>query len=81
MRDSEGDDLPVFMVDGALKAKARYPGRAELAEWAGMDAAKLKIAEQAPERGPSTEQAAAATACCGGVTRSASAKQTAGNCC
>ena len=82
MRDSEGDDLPVFMVDGALKAKARYPGRAELVEWAGMDAANLKIAEQVRGCGPSTEQAAAATACCGGVTKSASAKQTAGsNCC
>ncbi len=78
MQDSEGDDLPVFMVDGALKAQARYPGQAELAEWAGMDAPM--IAEQVPARRPSTQEAAAATACCGG-TRSASEKQTAGNCC
>lgn len=49
MQDSEGDDLPVFMIDGALKAKARYPSRAELAEWTGMNAPKLEITEQMRE--------------------------------
>lgn len=49
MQDSQGDDLPVFMIDGALKAKARYPSRAELAEWTGMNAPKLEITEQMRE--------------------------------
>jgi len=38
MHESGGDDLPVFLVDGALKARARYPDRAELAEWVGLSA-------------------------------------------
>lgn len=49
MQDSEGDDLPAFLVDGALKAKARCPSRAELAEWAGLAAPNLKITEQMRE--------------------------------
>lgn len=49
MQDSEGDDLPVFLVDGAIKAKARYPARAELTEWAGISAPKLEITEQVRE--------------------------------
>lgn len=49
MQDSGGDDLPVFMVDGQLKAKARYPSRAELAEWAGIVAPKPEITEQVRE--------------------------------
>lgn len=43
MLESEGDDLPAFIVDGALKAKARYPSRDELAEWAGLAAPKVEI--------------------------------------
>ena len=27
MQESEGDELPVFLVGGVLKTKARYPGR------------------------------------------------------
>lgn len=49
MQESEGDDLPAFLVDGVLKAKARYPSRAELAEWAGLDAPGLEITEQVRE--------------------------------
>jgi AhpD family alkylhydroperoxidase len=49
MQDSEGDDLPVFLVGGALKAKARYPSRAELAEWTGITAPRLEITEQVRE--------------------------------
>jgi hypothetical protein len=44
MQDSDGDDLPVFVVDGAVKAKARYPKRAELAEWAGLTDAQMREA-------------------------------------
>lgn len=49
MQESEGDELPAFIVDGALKAKARYPNRAELAEWTGLAAPKLEITEQVRE--------------------------------
>lgn len=49
MQDSEGDDLPVFMINGALKAKAHYPSRAELADWTGINAPKLEITEQVRE--------------------------------
>ncbi len=49
MQESEGDDLPAFLVDDALKARARYPSRAELAEWAGLAAPKLEITEQVRE--------------------------------
>lgn len=49
MQESEGDDLPAFLVDGVLKAKARYPARAELADWIGLAAPKLEITEQVRE--------------------------------
>ncbi|MFN4153853.1 MAG: arsenite efflux transporter metallochaperone ArsD [Paracoccaceae bacterium] len=49
MQDSEGDDLPVFLIDGTLKAKARYPSRTELADWAGLAAPKLEITVQVRE--------------------------------
>lgn len=49
MQESEGDDLPAFIVDGALKAKARYPTRDELAEWAGLATPKVEITEQVRE--------------------------------
>ncbi|MFN3847352.1 MAG: hypothetical protein ACK4RZ_16255, partial [Paracoccaceae bacterium] len=40
---SEGDDLPVFLVDGGLKAKTCDPVRAELAGWVEEALPKLKI--------------------------------------
>ena len=49
MQESEGDDLPVFLVDGTLKAKARYPARAELAAWTGLAAPALEITEPVRE--------------------------------
>jgi hypothetical protein len=72
MQDSEGDDLPVFLVDGALKAKARYPSRAELADWAGVTAAVIPAA---------SEKAATPSSCCGGSAPSAPAKEKTGGCC
>lgn len=36
MARSEGDALPVVMVDGRIVAEARYPKRAELAGLAGL---------------------------------------------
>lgn len=49
IQESDGEDLPAFLVDGAFKAKARYPSRAELAEWVGLAAPKLEITEQVRE--------------------------------
>jgi len=49
MQESDGDDLPAFLVDGALKAKARYPARAELAEWIGLAEPRPEITEQMRE--------------------------------
>ncbi|WFE75312.1 arsenite efflux transporter metallochaperone ArsD [Roseinatronobacter sp. S2] len=36
MQASGGDDLPAFVVDGKLVAKAHYPDRIEMAAWAGV---------------------------------------------
>ena len=54
MEDSDGDDLPAFLVDGRLFAKAHYPSRAELAGWTGVALAAA-----------TAEPAAAASGCCG----------------
>lgn len=35
---SEAEHLPIFLVDGDLKAKATYPSRAELASWFELEA-------------------------------------------
>lgn len=37
MQASGGDDLPAFVLDSKLVAKAHYPSRAELAGWAGIE--------------------------------------------
>jgi len=33
----EAQNLPIFLVDGELKAKAKYPDRTELAAWFGLE--------------------------------------------
>ena len=92
MQDSEGDDLPAFLVDGVLRAKARYPSRAELIGWAGLAAPKIEIAGQVRALtldaattssccGSAKAEPAAATSCCGGGAKSASATEKAGSCC
>ena len=35
---AEAENLPLFIVDGEIKAKATYPCRSELASWFGLDA-------------------------------------------
>lgn len=73
MHDSDGDDLPVFLVDGALKAKARYPSREELAKWVGVSAAVIPQV---------SEKATTASSCCGGSSaKSPTARDKAGSCC
>lgn len=32
------ENLPLFLVEGEIRAQARYPSRAELAEWFGLRA-------------------------------------------
>lgn len=41
----EAEHLPIFVVDGAIRAVATYPTRAELAAWFGLEAA---VATQKP---------------------------------
>ncbi|MEX0970518.1 MAG: arsenite efflux transporter metallochaperone ArsD [Paracoccaceae bacterium] len=82
MQDSEGDDLPVFLVDGTLKAKARYPARAELAEWVGVTGAPGAAAQPSSACcGPTSEKSNAASDCCGGAAKSAPSSEKAGTCC
>ena len=33
----EAENLPIFVVDGAIKAKGTYPHRQEFAEWFGVE--------------------------------------------
>lgn len=82
MQESDGDDLPVFLVEGVLKAKARYPARAELAEWVGLAADPQPEPARATSCcGPAKEAPAAASGCCGGSAASAAAREKAGSCC
>ena len=83
MQDSEGDDLPVFLVDGGFKAKARYPARAELADWVGVsDASGAAVQQPAPCCSPAPEESVAVSGCCGGgAAKSGTAKEKAGSCC
>lgn len=56
---SEAENLPIFVIDGEVKAKATYPDRQEIAGWFGLDA------PAAPEN-PKTELKMATTECCKG---------------
>ena len=69
MQESDGDDLPVFMVDGALKAKARYPSRTELAAWTSIAAPEPEAAETVGTSG-----------CCGGGASKTNPDTTSGCC-
>lgn len=50
--------LPLVLVDGAIALAGRYPGRSELARWAGLQVAEAHADANA--------QASSASACCGG---------------
>lgn len=54
---AEAEHLPIFLVDGELKAKATYPSRAELAGWFGLDVGTSR-------EKPRTELKMATTKCC-----------------
>jgi hypothetical protein len=55
---SGSEQLPLFLVDGAVALTGRYPDRAELARWTGV---------QAPEPARSVlPMAGASEGCCGG---------------
>ena len=82
MQESAGDDLPVFLVHGALKAKARYPSRAELADWVGVTGAPVAAAQPFSACcSPTSEETVAPSGCCGGAVRSAPLSDKAGSCC
>ncbi|ULB12465.1 arsenite efflux transporter metallochaperone ArsD (plasmid) [Cereibacter azotoformans] len=83
MQESEGDDLPAFLVNGTLVAKARYPDRMELAGWTGLASGSCE-ADAGQVATPSAccapSQAEAASGCCGGSKAASGTGQT-GSCC
>jgi arsenite-transporting ATPase len=70
------DGLPVVLVDGSTVLTGRYPSRAELARWAGLDAISSAATDASvaqPVDSPKLLQmagtdAAAAESCCGGTS-------------
>lgn len=56
---SEAESLPIFVIDGEVKAKATYPDRKEIAGWFGIDP------DAAPQE-PTIELKVVAAKCCGG---------------
>lgn len=38
---AEAENLPLFVVDGEVRAKGTYPSRAELASWVGLEVDSL----------------------------------------
>jgi hypothetical protein len=58
---AEAENLPIFVVDGEVKAKATYPGRGEMAGWFGLDAT-------AASASPQTELKMAPANCCDDVS-------------
>lgn len=81
MQESEGDDLPAFMVDGVLKTKARYPNRVELAGWFGIEAVETVAAAPTPCCEGSTDAATTASGCCGGASQADMEQAAASSCC
>lgn len=82
MQDSDGDDLPVFLVDGVLKAKARYPGRVELADWAGVaDTPAIQAPKASSCCGSARQEPVQARGCCCGGAAEASTAQKKAACC
>lgn len=56
---SEAQNLPIFVIDGEVKAKATYPDRQEIAGWFDLEAAPASD-------GPRTELKMADAKCCDG---------------
>lgn len=54
---AEAEHLPIFMVDGEVKAKGTYPNREELSNWVGIEL-------NADESKPRTSLKMASTPCC-----------------
>ena len=82
MQDSEGDELPVFLVGGELKAKARYPSRVELAHWAGVtEAAAVQTPKGSSCCSAPVKASAQSSGCCGGAAEVAPTQDKAARCC
>ncbi|EYR65155.1 arsenic resistance operon repressor [Actinotalea ferrariae CF5-4] len=70
---SGSEGLPLVLVDGAVAMAGRYPGRAELARWAGVAAEPAPSAVPTPDAPPAPSAVPAPAAvlplaggCCGG---------------
>jgi hypothetical protein len=56
--------LPVVLVDGRLRSSGRYPGRAELAEWAGITPSQPVPAAAGIRQLPQARSCCGGTGCC-----------------
>lgn len=80
LHDSDGDDLPVFLVDGAQRPKARSPVRAEMAGRTGV--ADTPAVPKAGFRcGPAQANAVKPTGCCCASPKTTAAQGKAACCC
>lgn len=57
---AEGEHLPIFVVNGEVKAKGRYPSREELAEWVGVE-----VGANEEKRGSNLNVVKKCGCCCG----------------
>ena len=80
---AEAELLPIFVVDGAVVAKAMYPSRAELAAWVGLRTELKMAAEKCCEGAPEgcCESTASAEPCCETTVGCCESDATAEKCC
>ncbi len=57
---AEAEHLPIFLVNGELAAKAKYPSRAEMAGWFGLEV-------KAPDDRPRIALKMSTAKCCDGA--------------
>ena len=63
--NAQGEEaLPAVLVDGQLRSTGRYPGRAELAGWAGVTLSPPVPAAAGIRQLPQAESCCGGTGCC-----------------
>lgn len=53
---AEAENLPIFLVDGAICAKGCYPNRTELAAWFGLESGITELKMASPKCCASEEE-------------------------
>jgi hypothetical protein len=62
---AQGEEaLPAVLVDGQLRSTGRYPGRGELAGWAGLTSSQPVPAAAGIRELPQAESCCGGTGCC-----------------